>query len=65
VLLMYAALSVAPVSMVAPVVATYPLITALVSAAVLPEEALTLRMAAGAFITVAGVVYLVASKTAA
>jgi drug/metabolite transporter (DMT)-like permease len=63
VLLLYAALSMAPVSMVAPVVATYPLITVLVSAAVLREEALTLRMAAGAFITVAGVVYLVASKT--
>lgn len=65
VLLMYAALSMAPVSMVAPVVATYPLITALLSAAVLREEALTLRVAAGAFIIVAGVVYLVASKTAA
>ena len=64
VLLMYAALSMAPVSMVAPVVATYPLITALVSVAVLREEALTLRAAAGAFITVAGVIYLVASKTA-
>jgi len=65
VLLMYAALSIAPVSMVAPVVATYPLVTALLSAAVLREEALTLRVAIGAFITVAGVVYLVASKTAA
>jgi drug/metabolite transporter (DMT)-like permease len=65
VLLMYAALSMAPVSMVAPVVATYPLITALLSAAVLREKALTPRVAAGAFITVAGVVYLVASKTAA
>jgi len=65
VLLMYAALSTAPVSMVAPVVATYPLVTALVSAAALREEALTLRMAAGALITVAGVVYLVASKAVA
>ena len=64
VLLMYAALSMAPVSMVAPVVATYPLITALVSAAVLREEALTPRAAAGALITVAGVIYLVTSKTA-
>ena len=65
VLLMYAALSMAPVSMVAPVVATYPLVTALLSAAVLREEALTLRVAAGAFITVAGVVYLVASRAVA
>ena len=39
VLLMFAALSTSPVSMVAPVVATYPLITVFLSAAVLREEA--------------------------
>jgi drug/metabolite transporter (DMT)-like permease len=63
VLLMYAALSMASVAMVAPVVASYPLITALVSAAVLREEALTARMVAGAIITVAAIIYLGASRT--
>ena len=61
VLLMYAALSMAPVAMVAPVVASYPLITALVSAAVLREEALTARRVAGAIVTVAAIIYLVAA----
>ena len=65
VLLMYGALSAAPVSFVAPVVATYPLITALVSALVLREEPVTLRMVAGATITVLAIVYLVASRTVA
>ena len=64
-LLMYSALSMAPVSLVAPIVATYPLVTALVSAVVLPHEALTLRTVAGAMVTVAGVIYLVASGTGA
>lgn len=63
VLLMYAALSLAPVSLVAPLVATYPLVTTLVSAAVLRDELLTARILAGAAITVAAVVYLVASTT--
>ena len=63
VLLMYAALSSAPVSLVAPVVATYPLVTALVSAVVLREEPLTPRMVAGAALTVLAIAYLVASKT--
>ena len=53
VLLMYAALSAAPVSLVAPVVATYPLVTVLVSAAVLRDEAPKLRSITGAAITVA------------
>jgi drug/metabolite transporter (DMT)-like permease len=65
VLLMYAALNVAPVSLVAPVVATYPLVTALVSALVLRDEPLTLRMLAGATITVLAIVYLAGSKTGA
>jgi len=65
VLLMYTALGMAPVSLVAPIVATFPLVTALVSAVVLPHEALTLRTVAGAMVTVAGVVYLVASGTGA
>ena len=63
VLLMYGALSNAPVSFVAPVVASYPLVTALVSAVVLREEPVTLRMVAGATITVLAIVYLVTAKT--
>lgn len=64
VLLMYAAFSMAPVSVIAPIIAAYPLITTLVSALVLREDALTARKAAGAAITVAAIVYLVASRTA-
>jgi drug/metabolite transporter (DMT)-like permease len=60
VLLMYAALSVAPVAMVAPVVAAYPLVTVLLSALVLRDESLTLRVVAGATLTVAAIAYLVA-----
>lgn len=61
VLLMYAALNIAPVWMVAPVVASYPLITAIISAAVLRDEKLSVRATAGAAITVAAVAYLVGS----
>jgi len=62
VLLMYGALERAPVSFVAPVVATYPLITALVSAGALREEPVTRRMVAGATMTVLAVAYLVAYR---
>ena len=65
VLLMYGALSIAPVSLVAPIVATYPLVTVLVSAVALREEPLTLRMVAGAAITVLAMVYLVAARPGA
>ena len=65
VLLMYAALSVAPVSLVAPVVATYPLVTALASALLLRDEPLTRGIVAGATLTVLAVVYLVGSGTGA
>ena len=60
VLLMYAALSGARVSLVAPVVAGYPLVTVLLGAAVLREEALTVRSVAGALLVVVGIAYLVA-----
>jgi drug/metabolite transporter (DMT)-like permease len=63
VLLMYAALNAAPVSLVAPVVATYPLVTALVSALVLREEPVSLRMAAGVGVTVLAIIYLVGSTS--
>jgi drug/metabolite transporter (DMT)-like permease len=65
VLLMYAALNIAPVSLVAPVVATYPLVTALASAAVLREEPVTPRMVAGATLAVLAIVYLVGSRPGA
>ncbi|MFL6652592.1 MAG: DMT family transporter [Sulfurifustaceae bacterium] len=64
VLLMYGALSVAPVSLVAPVVASYPLVTALIGSLVLKEESLTLRVTAGATLTVAAIVYLMISVRA-
>ncbi|MBI3917698.1 MAG: EamA family transporter [Betaproteobacteria bacterium] len=61
--LLYTALTLAPVSLVAPIVATYPLVTTLVSAAVLRDEVLTARVMAGAAITIAAIVYLVAYGT--
>ena len=62
VLLMYGALERAPVSFVAPIVAAYPLVTALVSAGALREEPVTRRMLAGATMTVLAVAYLVAYR---
>jgi len=64
VLLMYAALSKAPVALVAPIVATYPLTTALASALLLREERVTLRLVVGACIAVASSVTLVAFNRA-
>jgi drug/metabolite transporter (DMT)-like permease len=52
----------APVSTVAPLVATYPLVTAVVSALVLRDEVITPRVVAGAVITVAAVAYMVAAR---
>ena len=60
VLLMYAALSAAAVSLVAPVVAGYPLVTVVLGAAVLREEALSVRTVAGALLIVGALAYLVA-----
>src|SRR5581483_10851246 len=58
VLLMYGALSGAPVSLVAPIVAGYPLITVIASA-MLREEPLSARVLAGAALVVAAIAYLV------
>jgi hypothetical protein len=58
---MYLALTAAPVALVAPIVAAYPLVTALVSAIALREETVTSRMLIGAAVTVAAIVYLVAA----
>jgi len=62
VLLMYAALSAAPVSLVAPLLAGYPLVTLLLGAAVLREEALGVRSVAGALLIAGGIAYLVAGS---
>jgi drug/metabolite transporter (DMT)-like permease len=62
VLLMYAALAAAPVALVAPVVAGYPLVTVVLGAAVLREEALSVRSVAGALLIVGGIAYLVAGS---
>jgi len=56
--LMYAALARAPVSTVAPVIAAYPLITALGSALFLRTEPLNRRVIAGAIITVSAIAWL-------
>lgn len=60
VLLLYAALAHAPVALVAPLVATYPLFTLAFSALLLREERLERRLLAGIALTVAGVVVVLA-----
>jgi drug/metabolite transporter (DMT)-like permease len=50
------------VALVAPLVAGYPLVTVLLGAVVLREEALRLRTVAGALLVVAGIAYLVAGQ---
>ena len=59
VLLMYAALAAAPVSLVAPVIAGYPLVTVLLGAALLREERLNARVISGAMLVAAAIAYLV------
>ena len=61
-LLMYAALSLAPVWTVAPVVSAYPLVTAILGAAFLHDEKPGWRAAAGATLTVAAIAYLVGAR---
>lgn len=62
--LMYSALALAPVSTVAPVIAAYPLVTALVSALFLRSEAINARIIGGAVITVAAIIWLAAYRSA-
>jgi uncharacterized membrane protein len=59
-LLMYAALATGPVTLVSPLVATYPLVTVALSAVMLHNVAVTVRLALAVAITVAGVVLLIA-----
>lgn len=61
--LMYSALALAPVSTVAPVIAAYPLVTALGSALFLRSEKISVPIVAGTVITVAAIVYLAAFRT--
>lgn len=61
--LMYSALALAPVSTVAPVIAAYPLVTAIASALFLRGEKISIQIIAGTVITVAAIVYLVAFRT--
>lgn len=61
VLLMYAALARGPVALVAPLVATYPLVTVAASALALHSVDLRPRVTAGTALTVAGVVLLLAT----
>lgn len=56
--LMYVALAKGPVSLVSPIVATYPLFTLALSLLVLRQERVGARVAAGTALTVAGVVAL-------
>jgi drug/metabolite transporter (DMT)-like permease len=61
VLLMYYALEQAPVWVVAPIIASSPLLTALISTAFLPDDKLSLRTATGAGITILAIVWLMLS----
>ena len=60
VLLLYHALSTGPVYIVSPIVATYPLFTLILSAAVLREERYSRHTLVGVALTVTGVVLLLA-----
>jgi drug/metabolite transporter (DMT)-like permease len=61
VLSLFWALSSAPVSRVAPIVAAYPLVTLFLGAAVLKDEAVNVRIIAGALLTVMSIGYLVSA----
>jgi drug/metabolite transporter (DMT)-like permease len=60
--LMYSALAIAPVSTVAPVIAAYPLVTALTSALFLRDETINTRTITGAIITVTAIAWLAAHR---
>jgi drug/metabolite transporter (DMT)-like permease len=59
-LCLYHALNVGPVYLVSPIVATYPVFTLMLSAAVLREERMSGALVAGVTLTVAGVIVLIA-----
>lgn len=62
VLLLYAALAAGPVTLVSPLVATYPLLTLALTALLLPGAQIVARLALGVALTVAGVAILIASR---
>lgn len=62
VLLMYIALSMAPVWVVAPIIASYPLLTFLLGTALLHDEKLSLNAVAGAALTISAIAYLLVSR---
>jgi drug/metabolite transporter (DMT)-like permease len=59
-LLLYAALGAGPVTLVAPIYATYPLATVALSAIVLTHLKITLKVALGSLLAVAGIVLVLA-----
>jgi drug/metabolite transporter (DMT)-like permease len=59
-LLLYAAVGAGPVTLVAPLIATYPLVTMGVSALVLANVRITARLVAGSVLAVSGVVLILA-----
>lgn len=61
VLLLYAALARGAVTLVSPLVATYPLMTLVLGLMLLRDEPVNLRLAGGVLLTVAGVVILIAA----
>jgi len=58
VFLLYAALNLEAVTIVAPTVTTYPLFVLLFGAALLPDQRITARSASGPLLTVAGIITL-------
>ena len=60
--LMYSAPAVAPVSTVAPVIAAYPLVTAMASALFLRGEKISAQIICGAVLTVTAIIYLAAFR---
>jgi len=59
-LLLYAAVGAGPITLVAPLIATYPLVTVGVSAIVLTNVRITARLVAGSVLAVSGVVLVLA-----
>jgi uncharacterized membrane protein len=62
VLLLYAALSLEAVTIVAPTVATYPLFVLVFGALLLPDQRITMRSPLGTLLTVAGIITLLLTR---
>jgi len=57
-MLLYAAVGAGPVTLVAPLIATYPLVTVALSALVLTNVRITARLVAGTALAVGGVILI-------